>query len=114
MRLSRFTVRALPACALALLVMGPALPAPAYALELFGKCLFGACKSDGSADSDLIDPKEYEAELTILPTEDEIIASAVQGASELLRGSGTPVGGSAGLIARAKCDYRRVQRAHYN
>lgn len=114
MRLSRFTIRSLPAFAIALLVMVTAAPAPAYALELFGKCLFGACKSDGSADSELIDPKEYEAELTILPTEDKDIASAVQGASELLRGSGTPVGGSAGLIARAKGDYRRIQAALYN
>ena len=114
MRLSRSMIRLLPAFAIALLVIAPAVPAPAYALELFGKCLFGACKADGSADNDLIDPKDYEAELTILPTEDKDIANAIEGASELLRGSGTPVGGSAGLIARAKGDYRRIQAALYN
>ncbi len=114
MRLSRCPVRSLPAFAIALLVLTSAVPAPAYALELFGKCLFGACKDDASANGDLIDPKDYTAELTLLPVEDKAIASAVEGASELLRGSGTPVGGSAGLITRAKGDYRRIQAALYN
>lgn len=114
MRLSRLKTGFFPAFAIALLVITPAVPTSAHAFELFGKCLFGACKSSGSADSELIDPKEYTAELTILPVEDADIASAVQGASELMRGSGTAVGGAAGLIARAKGDYRRIQAALYN
>lgn len=114
MQLSRYVIRSLPAFAMVLLVVVLAVPTPAQAFEIFGKCLFGACKTDGSADNELIDPKEYTAELTILPVENNDIASAVEGASELLRGSGTAVGGSAGLIARAKGDYRRIQAALYN
>lgn len=114
MRLSQSMIRFLPAFAIALLVILPAVPNSAQAFELFGKCLFGSCKTDSAADSDLIDPKNYSAELTLMPSEDEDIAGAVRSASELLRGSGSPVGGSAGLIARAKGDYRRIQAALYN
>lgn len=114
MRVTHLTATFLSAFALAAVGFLGAGPTNAHAFELFGKCLFGACKTADPADSDLIDPKQYTAELTILPTEDKDIARAVSAASELLRGSGAAVGGSAGLIARAKGDYRRIQAALYN
>jgi len=53
----------------------PAVPAPAYALELFGKCLCSVPARAMSPQTATVDPKDYEAELHILPTEDEVIAS---------------------------------------
>tara|TARA_R110002124_G_scaffold80083_3_gene212233 strand:- start:3008 stop:4939 length:1932 start_codon:yes stop_codon:yes gene_type:complete len=114
MRVSHITATFLSAFALAAVGTLVAGPTNGHALELFGKCLFGACKTADSADSELIDPKQYTAELTILPEEDKDIAKAVRAASELVRGSDAAVGGSAGLIARAKGDYRRIQAALYN
>lgn len=97
-----------------LVLLNPALMTRAQALELFGLCLFGACESaDAKADAELIDPKRYTISFSV-DGGDEDVEDAVKAASELWRGRDNPVGGSAGVISRARGDYRRILAALYN
>ncbi len=92
--------------------ISPVWVEPAKALELFGTCLIEPCDED--QQTDLIDPHYYDVEVDVSETTPEEIGNAIQAASELWRGKDKPVGGSAGLIARAKGDYRRILAALYN
>ena len=84
--------------------------APAQAFEIFGVRLWGA--ETETTDTEIIDPKNYTVNLDI--SGDEDAESSIQSTSSLWSGRDSPVGGSAGLIARAKGDYRRIQAALYN
>ena len=86
----------------------------AHAFELFGRCLIGKCESKHDPSSGLIDPINYSIDLHIEDRDDNSLVSAIENASGLWRGRSSPVGGSAGLIARAKADYRRILAALYN
>ena len=95
-------------------LFNPAVFSHAYALELFGRCIYGECESaDAKADAELIDPKRYEIDLQI-DGGDEIVETTIKSASELWRGRDSPVGGSAGVISRARGDYTRILAALYN
>lgn len=86
----------------------------AHAFELFGRCIFGECTSTEEIDNaELIDPKRYEVAFSIENDEDAV-GDAVKSASQLWQGKDRAVGGSAGVIARAKGDYRRILAALYN
>jgi outer membrane translocation and assembly module TamA len=91
-----------------------AAPTPTAAFELFGKCLFGACRS--SDDDTLIDPKRYEVTVEVLTDgqSDGALEKAVRNASLIWQGRKEPAAGSAGLLTRAKADYRRILAALYN
>lgn len=98
---------------LAATVLSGMASTPAQALELFGKCLFGECRSrDGDG---LIDPKPYSATIDISTDEgpDRALGKAVQGASLLWQNRSVPAAGSAGLLTRAKADYKRILAALY-
>ena len=84
---------------------------PAYAFSLFGVCLVGECPGPASDALDVIDPHEYELELRVEPTEAEDI---VRSASALARGEGETVPGAAGVITRAKGDYKRILAGFYD
>ncbi len=83
--------------------------ADANALKIFGITIF---EDKQAADEDVIDPRRYDVELSA--SGGEGIEEAVQGASELWRNRESAVGGSAGLLARARGDYRRILAALYN
>lgn len=86
----------------------------AHALELFGRCIIGPCgDADAKADAELIDPKRYQIDMKI-EGGNETVETAIKSASELWRGRESPVGGSAGVIARARGDYTRILAALYN
>lgn len=86
---------------------------PLHALELFGRCLIGPCQSESESDAiAFIDPVRYDVALDISGSAD--VRSAVESASKLWRGRNDAVGGSAGLLARAQADYRRMLAALYN
>lgn len=98
----------------AFVLLNPATITHAYSFELFGRCIFGECEdADAKADAELIDPKRYEMTFQI-DGGDETVEAAVKSASELWRGRESPVGGSAGVIARARGDYTRILAALYN
>jgi translocation and assembly module TamA len=87
----------------------------AQALELFGYCMIKPCESDEPDESnDFIDPRFYDAELTFPPSTPDAIAEAVRSASEIWRGRENAAAGSAGLLTRAKGDYRRILAALYD
>lgn len=90
-----------------------ALP-QAHALELFGICISGACKDADDTNSDIIDPKKYTVQFLVRGGVAEGVEDAIKAASELLRGEDKAVAGAAGLIARAKGDYRRILAGLYN
>lgn len=103
----------------ACLLLGGAVFAPvhnAHAFELFGRCLFGTCEAEaGDSEIAFIDPRTYDVEFVVVEDDtDESAEDAVKGASNLWGGRDGPVGGGAGLIARAKGDYRRILAALYN
>jgi len=89
-------------------------PEPAAAFELFGRCLFGECRSDD--DEELIDPKRYEVSLEVVSAgePDRDLEKAIQNASLIWQERKKPAAGSAGLLTRAKADYRRILAALYN
>lgn len=91
-----------------------ALPAvtPVHAFEIFGIRLF-----DDQADTDaaavIAEPQRYEVEVTTGSATDPI-AGVIRGASQLLAEQSEPASGAAGLIARARGDYRRILSALQN
>lgn len=85
----------------------------AHAFDLFGYCISGNCKTT-TQDADVIDPKTYQVDLNLRGDATEEVQLALKSASELWRGRDKAVAGSAGLLARAKGDYRRLLAGLYN
>lgn len=93
-----------------LLCVGSAQPASAF--ELFGRCRVGTCQT-AEANQRLIDGKRYSVKFRVVQ-QDGADDGVIREVSELWRGRDSEVAGSAGLIARAKGDYRRLLAALYN
>ena len=85
----------------------------AHAFDLFGYCLSGDCKKT-TRENDVIDPKSYQVDLNLRGDVTEDVDLAIKSATELWRGREKAVAGSAGLLARAKGDYRRLLAGLYN
>lgn len=99
-------------------VLGPALlgaalvaPTPARAFSLFGFHLWGAEENEDRIE--VIDPLPYDVVFR-LDHPEEGVKRAVQNASALWTNRDDPASGKAGLISRAKGDYRRLLAALYN
>ena len=88
--------------------------ANANAFELFGKCYGTSCKNADETDPGIIDPKNYTIDFEFLNTDEDATTHSVKTNSGLWQGRDNPVGGSAGLIAKAKGDYRRILAGLYN
>lgn len=82
----------------------------AQAFEFFGIKLFEE-QSEIDAEAVIGDPQPYTAELTTSATDE--LEQAIRGASALIREQGEPASGAAGLLARARGDYRRILGALY-
>ena len=86
-----------------------AAPLPAHAFEIFGIKLFGA--SDKAAEDDTIgEPQHYDVEFAVA---DDDVDKRLKGASTLWADRDEPASGAAGLIAKARGDYRRLLAALY-
>lgn len=83
---------------------------PAYAFEIFGIRLFED-QSDKDADAVVADPKNYTVTVAV---SDTALESVVRNASTLVADAAEPASGSAGLLAKARGDYRRIVAALYN
>ncbi len=82
--------------------------APAVAFELFGIKFF-----EDESDADVIaDPQPYTVITTINAT--GAVENAVRNASALVADQDEPASGAAGLLAKARGDYRRIIAALYN
>lgn len=82
--------------------------APAHGFELFGMKFF---EDETEADV-IVDPQPYF--VTFSSSEGGAVESAARNASSLLADEAEPASGAAGLIAKARGDYRRIIAALYN
>jgi len=83
----------------------------AQAFEFLGIKLFED-QSEVDADSVIVDPQPYSAELSTSAKDG--LEATIRGASSLLSGQSAPASGAAGLLARARADYQRILGALYN
>jgi len=86
-----------------------AAPLPAHAFEIFGIKLFGS-RTQAEEDLTIGDPQHYEVEFAVA---DEDVEKRLKGASTLWADRDEPASGAAGLIAKARGDYRRLLAALY-
>lgn len=84
---------------------------PVSAFEIFGIKLFGD-QSEADADAVIADPQLYTVAITVNAT--GAVEGAVRNASALLADQNEPASGAAGLLAKARGDYRRIVAALYN
>lgn len=94
-----------------MLIAGALLPAaPAGAFELFGIRLWGSDEEDERVQ--VLDPLPYEVSFEVAEVPNGLEA-ALKGASSLWTDRDVPAAGRAGLLAKAKGDYRRILAALY-
>jgi translocation and assembly module TamA len=84
--------------------------APAAAFEIFGFRLWGSAEEDTGLE--IIDPLPYTVAFEVTGDDDDL-GDALQAASALWSGREEPASGRAGLISRARGDYRRILAALY-
>lgn len=94
----------------AVLLACTALVSPATAFELFGIHLWGE-KKEADEDAVIADPQKYTVE--IAPGAPEETVKLIEGASGLAADKEKPASGAAGLLAKARGDYRRILGALY-
>jgi translocation and assembly module TamA len=87
-----------------------ALVSPAHAFDLFGIHLWGE-KKDADADAVIADPHRYTVDVSTV--DDKETKKLVEGASGLVADKDKPASGAAGLLAKARGDYRRILGALY-
>jgi translocation and assembly module TamA len=87
-----------------------ALVSPAHAFDLFGIHLWGE-KKDADADAVIADPHRYTVDVSTV--DDKETKKLVEGASGLVTDKDKPASGAAGLLAKARGDYRRILGALY-
>jgi len=85
-----------------------AVAAPAHGFELFGFKFF----EDETQEAVVIDPQNYV--VTFSSTQTGAVENAARNASSLVADQGEPASGVAGLLAKARGDYRRIIAALYN
>ncbi|GLS29655.1 autotransporter secretion outer membrane protein TamA [Mesorhizobium albiziae] len=86
-------------------------PSPATAFELFGIHLWGEKKAD-EADETIGEPQDYTVDF-IVTGEERNVEKTLKGASGLWTDRKKPASGAAGLLAKARSDYRRLLAALY-
>lgn len=94
-----------------MLALAPLMVPGASAFEFFGIKLFED-QSEIDADAVIGDPQTYTATLETAATGD--VANAIRNASALIADQAAPASGAAGLLAKARSDYRRILAALYN
>lgn len=88
------------------------VPQQASAFSLFGVHLWGKEKSEEPPDT-IGEPKYYKVEVKAAPGAPEEGVKTVKAASSLVDDEDKPASGSAGLLAKARGDYRRILAALY-
>ena len=85
-------------------------PSPAGAFELFGIHIFG--KKADEADETIGEPQNYTVEFVVAGAE-KSVEKTLKGASGLWQDREKPASGAAGLLAKARSDYKRLLAALY-
>lgn len=100
--------------------LSPFMASRAQAFELFGIHLWGEKKKANDVDAVIDDPKNYTVEVNITGNRTNADGSksdgkaVVDGASNLVADVERPASGAAGLLAKARGDYRRILAALYS
>jgi translocation and assembly module TamA len=89
---------------------GLGLATPTHAFEIFGIKLFED-QSDVDAEAVIADPQPYTVEVVV--NSGDKLESVVRNASALVADEEEPASGAAGLLAKARGDYRRIIAALY-
>ncbi|WP_297322664.1 autotransporter assembly complex family protein [uncultured Bartonella sp.] len=98
---------------LACFALAFSLPQKADAFDLFGIHLWGKKKQTDN-NSDVIGiPKHYKVKVSAVPGAPEEGVKIVKSASSLVDDEDKPASGSAGLLAKARGDYRKILAALY-
>jgi translocation and assembly module TamA len=84
---------------------------PVAAFEIFGIKLFED-QSEKDTEAVITDPQPYSVTMSVNAT--GAVEAAVRNASALLADQDEPASGAAGLLAKARGDYRRIVAALYN
>lgn len=87
-------------------------PAPAISFEFFGIKLFDSGKAD-DADEVIGEPQAYSVDFAVSGSNDDV-EKKLKGASSLWKDREKPASGAAGLLAKARADYRRLLAALYS
>lgn len=98
-------------CGLAVLAVVSLWGSSTSAFEFFGIKLFED-QSEIDAESVIVDPQPYSAVLATSAKGE--LEAAIRNASNLLTEQDEPASGAAGLLARARGDYKRILGALYN
>jgi len=112
-RASTSTVKTIFVTLMASVFLLPVIPQQAAAFDLFGIHLWGKKKKDEKADT-ISEPKYYNVEVVAAPGASEEGVKIVKASSSLISQKDKPASGSAGLLARARGDYRRILAALYS
>ncbi len=86
-------------------------PTPATAFEIFGIKLFGRDKAD-EAEETIGEPQNYTVDF-VVTGEERGVEKTLKGASTLWKDREKPASGAAGLLAKARSDYRLLLAALY-
>ncbi len=99
-------MRGIPSGMPGLILLGLlALPPRAHGLELFGITLFGG--DDDTGQVEVIDPQPYDVAFTVDNASDELTEALIR-SSALWTDRQDPASGAAGLITKARGDYRAL------
>ena len=90
---------------------GLSLAAPASAFEIFGLKLFED-QSEADAEAVIADPQPYTVSVVVNAAGE--LENVVRNASALVADEEEPASGAAGLLAKARGDYRRIVAALYD
>jgi translocation and assembly module TamA len=104
--------RRLSAVSAAALLAALWMAAPAAAFELFGIKFFEG-KKDEAADDVIGEPQPYEVGVTVT-ADDKSLEKKLRNSSSLWADRDKPASGEAGLLAKARGDYRRLLAALYS
>lgn len=85
---------------------------PAYGFEFFGLKLFED-QSEKDADAVIADPVSYSVTFDTTGA-DKDVADSIRNTSDLAANQNAPASGVAGLVARARGDYRRILGSLYD
>lgn len=89
-----------------------AIASPASAFSLFGITLFGG-RNAADANAVLSDPQPYTLDFSTSGAEGAL-DTEIRNASALVAGKDKPASGTAGLVAKARGDYRSITAALYS
>lgn len=96
----------------AICLAGAIAAGPAQAFELFGYKLWGS--KEPETEDVIGEPQHYSVEFSVTGPDEQDLEGTLEGASSLYKDSEKPASGAAGLLAKARGDYKRLLATLYS